>query len=177
MFPNCYNSRSPAESDLRFDRVCRAPHRRYNSRSPAESDDDICEEDMRDIATTHALLRRATGEVPCPGIFVAATTPALLRRATIYILRRKEEKMLQLTLSCGERRLCVGILKVSTSLQLTLSCGERLCLPAFTACSLVATTHALLRRATSVLFPDMPSYQLQLTLSCGERPSTKYPTG
>ena len=33
-------------------------------------------------------------------------------------------------------------------LQRTLSCGERLCLPAFTACSLVATTHALLRRAT-----------------------------
>ena len=36
------------------------PTQGYNSRSPVESDDDICEEDMRDIATTHALLLRAT---------------------------------------------------------------------------------------------------------------------
>ena len=54
----------------------------YNSRSPAESDDDICEEDMRDIASTHALLRRATADVCVVAGAMGATTHALLRRAT-----------------------------------------------------------------------------------------------
>jgi len=121
-----YNSRSPAESD---EAILGRNHRRgsYNSRSPAESDVNKLLLPANDIATTPALLRRAT---PYGGISVprlSATTHALLRRAT----------------SPCEARLSYA------RLQLTLSCGERLCLPAFTACSLVATTPALLRRTTA----------------------------
>ena len=77
----CYNSRSPAESD---EAILGRNHRRgsYNSRSPAESDVNKLLLPANDIATTPALLRRAT---PYGGISVprlSATTPALLRRAT-----------------------------------------------------------------------------------------------
>ncbi len=115
----CYNSRSPAESDLRFDRVCRAPHRRYNSRSPAESDDDICEEDMRDIATTHALLRRAT-----------------VYSTVVFSL-------LQLQLTLAVEPLDDAL--ATTHALLRRATGEVPCPGIFVA----ATTHALLRRATA----------------------------
>ena len=113
----------------------------YNSRSPAESDPirrDISSSfinyNSRSSAESDKFLRSTF-------ILRKATTHALLWRAT----------------TISAKKICV------ISLQLTLSCGERLCLPAFTACSLVATTHALLRRATKRMEGIFRPEKLQLT--------------
>ena len=103
-----------------------------------------------DLATTHALLRRATPLAVEPLDDALATTHALLRRATLrgaFLLRQKH--LLQLTLSCGERRFSSSNTCAYLQLQLTLSCGERPHTEGY----------------------QFLVYQLQLTLSCGERPN------
>ena len=67
-----------------------------------------------DVATTHALLRRATPLAVEPLDDALATTHALLRRATKGRENVKKSIALQLTLSCGERPFIivfVGILR------------------------------------------------------------------
>ena len=101
-----------------------------------------------DLATTHALLRRATPLAVEPLDDALATTHALLRRATLrgaFLLRQKH--LLQLTLSCGERRFSSSNTCAYLQLQLTLSCGERPHTEGY----------------------QFLVYQLQLTLFCGER--------
>ena len=102
-----------------------------------------------DLATTPALLRRATPLAVEPLDDALATTHALLRRATLrgaFLLRQKH--LLQLTLSCGERRFSSSNTCAYLQLQLTLSCGERPNMEIVINAPDVATTHALLRRAT-----------------------------
>ena len=101
----------------------------YNSRSPAESDVNKLLLPANDLATTHALLRRAT---PYGGISVprlSTTTHALLRRATF--------KYCWFTLI--QMATTHALLRRATPLAVE---------PLDDA---LATTHALLRRATATL--------------------------
>ena len=101
-----------------------------------------------DIATTHALLRRATWGLWYRCERVCATTPALLRRATL--MRRHLEGIdLATTRALLRRATPLAVEPLDDAL---------------------ATTHALLRRATTISAKKICVISLQLTLSCGERP-------
>ena len=164
----------------------------YNSRSPAESDDDICEEDMRDIATTHALLRRATPLAVEPLDDALATTQALLRRATIHHSFLSVSFVSYNSRSPAESDFALGpsdVASPATTHALLRRATFKYCW--FTLIQM-ATTHALLRRATPYGGISVPRLSttthallrratrlhntgdtipkwLQLTLSCGER--------
>ena len=121
----------------------------YNSRSPAESDDDICEEDMRDIATTHALLRRATPLAVEPLDDALATTQALLRRATIHHSFLSVSFVSYNSRSPAESDFALGpsdVASPATTHALLRRATFKYCW--FTLIQM-ATTHALLRRATA----------------------------
>ena len=120
----------------------------YNSRSPAESDVNKLLLPANDLATTPALLRRATCGLWYRCERVCATTPALLRRATA--LQKQERGIRRATTHALLRRATNMQVpyRVNIRLQLTLSCGERLCLIYFYGGLAHATTPALLRRAT-----------------------------
>ena len=123
----CYNSRSPAENDGMCYTLMTRDNTRYNSRS---------------------LLRRATPLAVEPLDDALATTHALLRRATTISAKKICVISLQLTLSCGERPQMCALWQALWVLQLTLSCGERLSMVHSSFLCYGATTRALLRRAT-----------------------------
>ena len=139
----CYNSRSPVENDGMCYTLMTRDNTRYNSRSLLRRATPLAVEPLDDaLATTHALLRRA----PIHHSFSSVSFVS-------YNSRSPAESDSVIFVRC----------RSPYSLQLTLSCGERLCLPAFTACSLVATTHALLRRATVIL----TEFVIDATSNCG----------
>ena len=120
----------------------------YNSRSPAESDVNKLLLPANDLATTPALLRRATVIDDFAVHSNAATTYALLRRAT-WGLWYRCERVCATTHALLRRATPYGWISVPR---------------------LSTTTHALLRRATQIEKMFILSFLLQLPLSCGERP-------
>ena len=101
-----------------------------------------------DLATTPALLRRATVIDDFAVHSNAATTHALLRRTTTALLNAWRNNL------CYNSR---SLLRRATPLAVE---------PLDDA---LATTHALLRRATTISAKKICVISLQLTLSCGER--------
>ena len=122
-----YNSRSPAESDTKIKPPVSALFC-YNSRSPAESD------------------RRC---VRCGRRYGCYNSRSPAESDSAWYIPPFCVMVLQLALSCGERRYRAVNLYIVQSLQLTLSYGER---PA--RCRQYAARHgrynsrSLLRRAT-----------------------------
>ena len=122
---------------------------RYNSRSLLRRATPLAVEPLDDaLATTHALLRRAT-TISAKKICVISLQLTLScgERPQMCALWQALW-VLQLALSCGERRYRAVNLYIVQSLQLTLSCGERRLVNIWFVCQHGATTHALLRRAT-----------------------------
>ena len=114
---------------------------------------------------SRSLLRRATPLAVEPLDDALATTHALLRRATTISAKKICVISLQLTLSCGERPQMCALWQALWVLQLTLSCGERPFIIVFRRYPSLAPTHALLRRATVTImtrafFNDAPTHAL-----------------
>ena len=92
-----YNSRSPAESDSSLGAFKTHPHRLQLTLSCGERPGEVHIQVNCEGATTHALLRRATGTFNVLDMYLSATTHALLRRATVILT----EFVIDATSNCG----------------------------------------------------------------------------
>ena len=144
----CYNSRSPAESDV-IERSIFTLSNRYNSRSPAESDHlSIAVQGILD-ATTHALLRRATLPSGIYCLLFSGYNSRSPAESDIRWWASATARPCYNSRSPAESDSSLGAFKTHPHrLQLTLSCGERPGEAHIQVNCEGATTHALLRRAT-----------------------------
>ena len=125
-----------------------------------------------DLATTHALLRRATVIDDFAVHSNAATTHALLRRTTTALLNAWRNNLCYNSRSPVENDgMCYTLMTRDNTRYNSRSLLRRATpLAVEPLDDALATTHALLRRATTISAKKICVISLQLTLSCGERP-------